>query len=116
MTVSKIKLSASTDGLGVKISQTATAGTLVHTAVTGTTDYDEIYLWAVNSDSSDRKVTVEFGGATSPDCLIEYTVPAEDGPHLIVPGLLLQNGLTVKVFAATANVVMIYGYALRIDN
>jgi hypothetical protein len=32
----------------------------------------------------------------------------------VCPGLLLQNGLVIKAFAAAANVVMINGYVNRI--
>ena len=98
--------SGGTNGRMVKVVATATAGTLLHTAVSGTDDMDEIYIWAVNSDTTARKLTIEWGGVASPDDLIEYTVPAEDGLHLVVPGLRLQNGLVVRAFAATANVVM----------
>ena len=113
MTWTKTPLSGSTNGRGIKVTQTATAGDTIHTAVTGTTEIDEVYLWAVNSDTTDRKLTIEFGGTSSPDDLIEYTVPAEDGLHLVVPGLPLQNALVVRAFAATANVIMIHGYAHR---
>jgi len=110
--VAKRKLSGSTDGRGVLVVATATAGTTVHTAVTGTTPgtYDEVWLYAVNSSGVSVKVTVEFGGVTSPNDLIEYTVPAEDGLHLLVPGLILQNGVVVRAFAATANVVVVHGF------
>lgn len=113
-TLTKRILSGSTNGLGIKVSATATLGTTIHTAVTGSTDIDEIYLYAVNSDTTDRKLTIEWGGATSPDCLIEYTVPAEDGLYLVAPGLLLNNGLVVTAFCATADVVMIHGWVNRI--
>ncbi len=41
-------LSGSTNGRLIKVVATATAGTLIHTAVTGTTNIDEIHLYAVN--------------------------------------------------------------------
>ena len=113
-TLTKRILSGSTTGLGIKVVATATLGTTIHTAVTGTSDMDEIWLYAVNSDSTARKLTIEWGGATSPDCLIEYTVPAEDGLYLVAPGLLLNNALVVTAFCATANVVMIHGWVNRI--
>ena len=75
---------------------------------------DEIWLYACNTDSSDRKLTIEYGGTTSPDDLSEITIGAEAGWVLIVPGMLLQNGLIVKAFAASANVVNINGYVNRI--
>lgn len=113
-TLTKILLSGSTNGKGIKVVQTATLGTTIHTAVTGSTNMDEIYLYAVNSDTTDRKLTIEWGGVTSPDCLIEKTIPAESGLFLIAPGLLLNNALVVTAFCATANVVMIHGWVNRI--
>ena len=106
-------LSGSTDGKQIKVVQTTTAGTTIHTAVTGTSDMDEIYLYAVNSSSSSVKLTIEWGEATAPDGNIEYTVPAENGYHLIIPGLRLQNGLVVKAFAGSANVILINGHVNR---
>lgn len=108
-------LSGSTNGRMIKVVATATAGTLVHTAVAGTTDMDEIWLYAVNSDTTDRKLTIEYGGVASPDDLIEETIRAEDGLTLILPGILLQNGLVVRAFAATANVIMVGGFVNRVD-
>lgn len=113
-TFSKRKLSGSTDGKGIKVAATSTPGTAIHTAVTGTSDLDEIYLYAVNSSTAAVKLTIEFGSATAPDDNIEYTVPAEDGLHLIVPGILLQNAATVAAFAGTTNVLVVHGYVNRI--
>ena len=116
-TFSKIALSGSTDGRMIKVAQTATAGTTIHTGSATATTFDEIWLYAVNSDSTDRKLTIEWGGVASPDDLIEYTVKAENGLYLIVPGLVLKGNATplvVKAFCATANVVSIAGYVNRI--
>jgi hypothetical protein len=98
----------------IKVVATATAGTTIHAAGSGTTDLDEVWLWAVNSDSTARKLTIEFGGTTSPDDTIEVTIPGESGLVLVSPGLVIQNSLVVKAFAATANVVMLTGYVNRI--
>lgn len=113
-TYSKQLLSGSTNGTSILVAATATLGTTVHTAVSGTSDLDEIYLYAVNSSASAVKLTIEWGEATAPDGNIEYTVPAEDGLYLVVPGLLLQNSLVVTAFAGTANVITIHGYVNRI--
>lgn len=113
-TYSKQLLSGSTNGKQVKVVATATAGTTIHTAVSGTSDFDEIWLYAVNSDTTARKLTIEWGEATAPDGSIEVTIAPEDGYVLIVPGLVLQNSLVVKAFAATANVILINGYVNRI--
>jgi|TARA_R110002020_G_scaffold292379_2_gene507787 hypothetical protein len=114
-TYSKELLSASTNGKGILVAATATAGTLIHTAVSGTTDIDEVWLYAVNAHSADIKLTLEWGEATEPTGNIEQTVPFESGLMLLVPGLLLQNGLTIKAFAGTANEVVIHGYVNKID-
>ena len=102
------------NGRNIKVVPTSTAGTTIHTAVSGTSDMDEIWLYACNTDSSDRKLTIEYGGVASPDDLTEVTITAEAGWVLVCPGLLLQHGLVVKAFAAAANVVMINGYVNRI--
>ena len=114
-TYSKELLSGSTNGKGILVAATATAGTLIHTAVSGTTDIDEIWLYAVNTHSADIKLTLEWGEATEPNGNIEITVPAEEGLMLLVPGLLLQNALTVKAFADTTNEIVIHGYVNKID-
>jgi len=102
----------------IKVVATATAGTTIHTAVAGTTvgTFDEIWLYAVNSDTTARKLTIEYGGVASPDDLLELTIPAESGLVLVVPGLILQNSLVVRAFAAAANVVMIGGYVNAITD
>jgi hypothetical protein len=116
-TFSKIALSGSTDGKMIKVAATATAGTTLHTGSATATTFDEIWLYAVNSDTTARKLTVEYGGVTSPDDLIEFTVPAESGLYLIVAGLVIKGNATplvVRAFCATANVVMIAGFVNRI--
>jgi len=116
-TYSKIHLSGSTDGRLIKVAATATAGTTIHTGSTTATTYDEVWLYAVNSDTTDRKLTIEFGGVSAPDDLIEQTITAESGLILVVPGLVIKGNATalvVRAFAATTNVVMIGGYVNRI--
>jgi hypothetical protein len=113
-TFTKFLLSGSTQGKNIKIVQTATAGTTVHTAVTGTSDLDEIWLWAVNTDTGAHKLTIEYGGVSAPDDTIEVWLPAESGLVLVIPGLLLQNELVVKAFADAANVVEVNGFVNRI--
>ena len=116
-TFSKIHLSGSTDGKLIKVAATATAGTTIHTGSTTATTYDELWLYAVNSDTTDRKLTIEFGGTSSPDDLIEQTITAESGLILVVPGLVIKGNATalvVRAFAASANVVMVGGYVNRI--
>ena len=113
MAITKEFLSGSTNGRQIKVVQTATAGTLIHTA--HATSKDEVWLWAVNSDTAAVKLTIEFGGVTVPDDTIEVTIPAESGYIKVVPGICLSGGVVVRAFAASANVVMIAGFVNRIS-
>ena len=112
-TFSKTILSGSTDGKQIKVAATATAGTLIHTGSATAATLHELWLYAVNTSASDVKLTIEWGGVASPDDHIEYTVKAENGVYLIVPGLLIKGNATalvVRAFAATTNVICISGY------
>jgi hypothetical protein len=111
-TIYKRKLSGSTDGKAILISQTATAGNTIHTAVAGTTagTFDEVWLYAYNGHTAAVVLTIEFGGATVPDQNIVLTIPNKAGLTLVVPGLILQNGMVIKAFAATTNVITITGF------
>ena len=111
-TFSKQLLSASTDGKGILVVQTATAGDTIHAA--HATALDEIWLYAVNTHSADIALTLEWGEATEPNGNIEFTVPTEAGLHLVVPGLLLTNSLVLKAFADTASEIVLHGYVNRI--
>ena len=115
-TMSKEFLSESTNGRGVEVVQTGTAGTLIHTVTTGgsNTDIDEIFIYATNIDTSQILLTVEFGGADSPDDHILAKIPAQT-TVLVVPGLILRAGVTVRAFAGTANKITCHGYVNRID-
>lgn len=113
-TFSKELLSGSTNGRGIAVAAVATPGTLIHTAVAGTSVLDEIWLFAVNNGAVTRTLTIEFGGVADPGDHIEIQIPAQAGPYTIVPGLLLQNSLIARAFASAANEVTVFGYVNRI--
>ncbi len=113
-TYTKQKLSGSTNGRQIKIAATSTPGTTIHTTPAGTTSWDEIWLWATNSSTLPVKLTIEFGGTTSPDDTIELVIPPEQGLLPILPGLILQNSLVVTAFAATTAVINLSGFVNRI--
>lgn len=112
-TYTKSILSGSTDGRGILVAATSSPGTLIHTGPTATTSIDEIWLYAMNTSTSAVKLTVQWGGTTSPNDEIEQTIAAESGLVLIAPGLILRGNATaliVRAFAATTNVITIHGY------
>ena len=61
-------------------------------------------------------MSLQFGGTTDPDDLIEVTVGAEAGLVLLVPGLVLKGGsLVLKGACAVADKVTVFGYINRIS-
>jgi|TARA_A100000172_G_scaffold67354_2_gene47062 hypothetical protein len=116
-TFAKQELSGSTDGRGIKVTGNATgASVTVHQAQSGTGDnnYDEVFVYANNSSTAAILLTIEFGGVTVPDDLIEVSVPAQQGLMLVVPGLVLQNSLYVKAWASVINEVSLFGFVNKV--
>tara|TARA_R100000664_G_scaffold13884_1_gene21963 strand:- start:590 stop:958 length:369 start_codon:yes stop_codon:yes gene_type:complete len=118
-TYSKHTLSPSpADGTGIKLAVDSGTFTTIHTTTTTATTLDEIWLYASNTDTTDRKITLKFGGTTDPDDFIEYTVTAEGGLQLVLPGLILagkaSTGLILLGGAAVADKVTVFGYVNRI--
>jgi hypothetical protein len=113
-TVSRIPLSGSTHGRGIKVAATSSAGTTIHAATSSTTDCDVITLYAYNSSASAVNLTIQWGGTTSVDDDIKLSIPATSGLTLIAPDLVLRNSLEIKAYAGTTNVVTIHGFANRV--
>jgi hypothetical protein len=117
-TFEKLILSKSTNGRAIKVAATATAGTEIHDGSTNTAVIDEVWLYAQNTDTTARKLTIEWGGTSAPDDLIELTIPAESGLTLVAPGLLIKGAgtaLKVRAFASLTNVITIHGYVNRVS-
>jgi len=117
-TATKIKLSGSTDGKGIKVTTLSPldgSDTTIHTAVSGTTDYDLITLFGVNPSGADIELFLGWGGTTDPDNLIRQTIPSRSGLVLLTADMPLQNAQVVVASAATINQVVIYGYVNRFD-
>ena len=116
-TFTKIKLSGSTDGLGILVDDAASAGKTIHTGPSDTDQMDEVWIYAANYDTTDRKLTIEYGTASAGG-IIEQTITAEAGLTLVIPGLIIVGNGSPKViaaFAATTSAIQLFGYANRID-
>ena len=110
-TFSKVKFSGSTNGRPIKTVAVATPGTLIHTAGA---DLDEIWLYACNTGGASAKLTIEFGGVTSPDDLIEVGIAGETGLVQVIPGVPVDGSVVVRAFADIANVINVLGWVNRI--
>ena len=113
----KRKLSQSDKGRGIKIAATASPGTLIHTATASiaANEWDEVWLKAVNTSGSAVKLTVQWGGTTSPDDDIEITLQPESGLIDVISGLVVDNQAEVRAFAAAANVIILHGFVNRYE-
>ena len=115
-TYSKVKLSASTSGRPIKVSATGSTGTTIHTTI-GSESIDEVYIYANNTDTITRTLTIQWGGTSTPDDSIVVGIAAQAGIFLVVPGLIVVDtgsAITIRAFASVANIINITGYVNRI--
>ena len=108
-------LSGSAYGKPILITATGFAGTLIHTAVSGTYVMDFIWLTVSNIHSEDLLLTVGWGGETDPNTLLckNFWVPGGSSEIEIATGKMLQNALAITAFANVASKLLISGKVLR---
>lgn len=115
-TFTKTKLSWSTNGKLIQVSWTATgSANTIHTAVSWTTNYDEPYIYAVNTDTVARLLTIEWGGTGTAN-EVKVSIPAQSWLMLDIPWMILQNSLVIKAYADTTNIINIWWYVHNIVN
>lgn len=122
--ITKEILSGSTDGQPIKITGTDYAGRVtVHTAGSGTTNRDEVYLYAYVDDAAatTNKLTIVWDNGTDPDDLMHVTLPAhgaagDDGLIPVLAGIPIQNAKVISAYAQNANQVLLVGWVNRHDN
>lgn len=115
-TYSRILLLGSTSGLPIPVAATATPGTLIHTALGGSSGFDEITIYASNVTGSAATLTIEWGGATDPanHLVKSYSIAGNSIGVPIASGLPLNGGLSVRAFSGTSNAINITGFVTRI--
>ena len=115
-TETRIGLSGSTNGAAISVNTTSAFSPMtVHTAVSGTTNWDDVWIWAANTDTISRTLSIYFGAHSSiGDMLIgNYDIPPGGLPILVCPGLFLQNGRVIEAYASSANKINLTGYVNR---
>jgi hypothetical protein len=114
-TFTKQKLSGSTNGKQILVVHTTNgAADTIHTAVSGTSAYDEVWLYAYNDNPTSVQLTFLWGGTTEPDNAIRLTLAPRTGRTLIIDGMILQNSLVIKAYASVASVVTVDGFVNNI--
>lgn len=114
-TFSRILLSGSTSGRPIAVAATATPGTLLHTAVSGATSFDEVWLWVNNRTATAATITLEWGGTGNSDQNLQaYSIDGNSQMIPIATGLVLNGGLVIRAFSGTASALNVTGYVNRI--
>lgn len=111
----KRTLSGSVDGEPILVAATSSPGTVIDTAVSGTTPgtVSETWLYASNIHTADVVLTLEIG-ANGRQVMV--TIPSKSGLIPVRPGLLLQNSKVIKAFASMEDVVSIDGFVNSITD
>ena len=114
-TATKIKLSGSTDGERILVSQTATLGNTIHATGTGlsTVVIDEISFDLANVSAAAVLVTIEWGGVAAKDIIKINLDPYEIRSFTNILAGTGSAANTLSIFAATTNVVTVGGWVDR---
>ena len=113
-TYTKIKLSESLRGRGIRLS---TGATVIHNSPSGTTSWDEIWLWVTNNDTSnaDEVLTIQWGDSAVDKNKIEENITISTGLKLVISGLILQDSESVSGWGDNDSTALtIFGYVNRI--
>jgi len=118
-TFTKQFLSACPNGRSISLSVGATtegAAAVIHTATAVAGEIDEIWIWAQTPSGVSILLNVIHGnGATQ--TWAYGSIAGSGGPLLVIPGLVLAGGETVKMWAVaggTVTDVKVMGYVNRI--
>jgi len=116
--MSKIPLSGSTDGKGIKVTTASPidgSDTTIHTGVSGTTDTDYVTLEAYNSDTVSRDLHLGVGGTSLPDDGTIVPIPPLEGRVIVLESQPIRNGNVLRASASATNVIVLFGHVTRID-
>ena len=115
MTYTKFILSGSVNGQPILLNTSNSLNaTPIHTSITSSSAFDEIYLYATNNNTFGITVTVCWGGTGSLNQL-PINIPSSVGRVCICDGVLLNNGLTALVYATVTGSILIDGFVNRIQ-
>ena len=112
-TYTKVPLSAAISGQQIQITGALiTQLTTIHTPAASA--YDEVWLYATNTDTADRQLVITWA-STGLAGQMYATIPYQAGRVLIVDGKLLSGTAnSVKAYAATGNAINLDGFVNRI--
>ena len=105
----------STSGRPIPAAAVATPGTTIHTVgPTATANYEEHFVYASNTATADRFVTIEYGGTSTGDH-IWASITAQGGPELVIPGWRLTATTSIiRAFATATGGINVSGFFNRV--
>lgn len=98
-------LSYSTGGQPIVINAISSPGTFIHSGVAGTSQKDEIFLYANNTGTGLYNIALQIGDSGAANTVFA-PVASQDGFTLICPGLPINSGFIIRAYAVSGN-----GYA-----
>lgn len=109
---SRLSLSGASNGVGVALNNSS--DTVVHATAGGST-LDEIWLYAANQGANTTTCTLYWGQTqTNGSQSIVTSLARNSGLTLLIPGLILRDGLYVSGRAGAASSIVVYGFVNRI--
>jgi hypothetical protein len=112
--ITRKKLSGSTNGKGILVTGTGTGASVTVHLVSA--NQDELHIWATNvSATVDYTIVIEMAGTTDPQDTIKILVPANT-TRKVVDGITLSNTAgTVKAWSVTTgSVLSVFGHVNEI--
>lgn len=110
--------SGSTNGLPILLTATSSPGNIIHTFTSDTTGSitDALWFYAANEHTSALQISIEIvGGLTR--TITSQSLPSKGGLYQIFPAPIAgNNGLIVRAFCSTANVIQIFAFVNRRDD
>lgn len=114
-TYSKLLLSGSVNGQPIILNTTASSvATPIHTSITSSVAYDEIYIYGTNNSGVAVTLTMCWGGTGSFNQL-PVSIGSGYGRTCVCDGVLLNNGLTAYAYASSSGSILIDGFVNRIQ-
>lgn len=114
-TVTKSKLSVSTNGKNIPIGgPTSGSATIIHTAVSGITSFDEVWVYASNNSTASVSCSILWGGGIEPDDMQRTILNPYSGRQLVIDGRLINSSSLVRAYASVSGSVNIDGFVNQI--
>jgi hypothetical protein len=117
-------LSSSPDGRPIQITATGATnmtgaaalplvtGQIIHSGIAGTSQFDEVFLYATNRQGSGVYLVLQWGAVTS-GTSIQTTVAPNDGVSQVAFGTPINSGSILYAYSNVNGPISVMGYIQR---